>query len=159
MAYWPIRNSNPSPWCIDMTDFHAPAPGFAHAFDMRVKHGKPVKVGQLASGGERTYLPVSGGDFTGEGVTGILVGGGETLFSRADGVTVIEAVYYIECTAGWMLRGFGNGYRTTQGDFIGTRMTLLFEADEEGPLAHLATNAFIAERLPQEDIMAISRII
>jgi len=142
-----------------MAEFEAPTPGLAHAFDMVLERGNPVNVGQLASGGRRTYLPVKGGSFIGEGTNGKLVGGGETLFERADGVTVIEAVYYIENAAGWTVRAFGSGYRTIAGDFNGTRMTLLFEADESGPLAHLATNAFVAEQAPHASTLAISRII
>jgi len=126
---------------------------------MEVERGKPVEVGQLAIGGRRSHIPVIGGRFTGEGMTGRLVGGGETLFARADGVTVVEAVYYIESAAGWLARAFGNGYRTTDGDFIGTRMTLLFEADQDGPLAHLAASAFLAEQLPGSPLVSISRIV
>ena len=51
----------------------APTPGLAHAFDMEVERGKPVEVGQLAIGGRRSHIPVIGGRFTGEGMTGRLV--------------------------------------------------------------------------------------
>lgn len=142
-----------------MATNQSPIPDLAHVFDMAIDYGKPVQVGRLGSGGTRTYMPVSAGRFTGEGMNGTLVGGGETLFQRADGVTVVEAVYYIENQDGWIARAFGNGYRTADGPFIGTRMTLLFEADEEGPLAHLAASAFVAEQLPGSDTIAISRII
>lgn len=142
-----------------MATNQAPIPDLAHAFDMVVERGAPVKVGKLASGGTRTYLPVSSGRFIGEGMAGTLVGGGETLFQRADGVTVVEAVYYVQSQDGWAARAFGNGYQTIDGNFIGTRMTLLFEADEDGPLAHLATSAFVAEQIPGSATVAISRII
>lgn len=142
-----------------MATKQAPIPDLAHAFDMVVDYGAPVEVGRLAIGGTRIYLPVSSGSFIGEGLVGTLVGGGETLFRRANGVTVLEAVYYIQNQDGWVARSFGNGYQTSDGDFIGTRMTLLFEADENGPLAHLATSAFVAEQLPGSYTIAISRII
>jgi len=142
-----------------MATNQAPIPDLAHAFDLEIARGVPVEVGCLASGGVRTYLPVKGGRFVGEGMAGTLVSGGETLFRRANGVTVVEAVYYIQNQDGWVARAFGNGYQTSDGDFIGTRMTLLFEADESGPLAHLATSAFVAEQLPGSDTIAISRII
>lgn len=142
-----------------MREFHAPSPGLVHVFDMSVERGAPLVVGRLGIGGKRTYLPVLGGSIVGEGLMGNLVGGGETLFDRDDGVTVVEAVYYIEDTAGWTARAFGNGYRTSDGDFVGTRTTLLFEADEDGPMAHLTEAAFVAEQLPGGRLISISRIV
>lgn len=142
-----------------MATEEAPSPALSQAFEMALERGKPVSVGHLASGGLRTYVPVTGGRFIGEGMLGTVVGGGETLFERANGVTVVEAVYYVENQSGWTARAFGNGYSTVDGEFQGTRMTLLFEADNDGPLAHLATNAFVAEQLPGANVVVISRII
>lgn len=142
-----------------MAENQAPTPGLAQAFAMAVERGKPVEIGQLAGGGSRAYHPVAGGRFAGEGLDGRLVGGGETLLARADGVTVVEAVYYIEGAPGWTARAFGSGYRTFDGDFVGTRLTLLFETDGNGPVADLATRAFVAEQLPGAPAMTIARIV
>ncbi len=133
-------------------------PGLAPAFEMAVERGNPVEVGQLAIGGKRSYQPVTGGRFSGDGVSGEIVGGGETLFGRASGVAVVEAVYYLRSTSGWVTRLFGNGYRTTEGDFAGLRMSLLFEADEQGALAHLAAEAFVGEQADGAAILTVSRI-
>ena len=133
-------------------------PGLAPAFEMTVGRGTAMEVGQLAIGGKRVYCPVTGGSFSGDGVSGEIVGGGETLFERANGVSVVEAVYYLRSATGWTTRMFGNGYHTTGGDFVGLRMSLLFEADEQGALAHLAAEAFVAEQADGAAVLTVSRI-
>lgn len=136
----------------------APLPRLAHAFDMSLERGESIDVGDLAIGGRRVYVPINGGSFLGEGLAATVVGGSETLFERGDGVTVVEAVFYIRSAAGWNARAFGNGYRTTGGDFSGTRLGLLFEADQDGPLSHLTALAFIAEQPAGSQLYSISRI-
>lgn len=140
-------------------ELEAPTPGFAHAFDMTMERADPVTVGDIATGGRRIYVPLAGGLFEGEGLSGRLVTGGEMLLQRADGVTVVEASYYIAFADGAVARCFGNGYRTRDGDFAGMRLSLLFEAAEGGSVAALATRAFVAEQPDGSATLSISRII
>lgn len=137
----------------------APTPGFAHAFDMIVEYGTPVEVGVIATGGARRYRPLIGGTFAGEGLSGQLSGGGDTLLERADGVTMVEASYYISFADGATARCFGTGYRTSDGSFVGTRLSLLFEAAEGSSVAALATRAFVGEQADGSLLLSISRII
>ncbi len=139
-------------------DPDARVPGLAEAFIMTPERGAPVVVGEIATGGRRSHAPVTGGRFVGEGLSGVLVGGSEMLLERADGVTVVEASYYIAFADGAVARCFGTGYRTAGQPFAGTRLSLLFEAAENGSLAALATRAFIAEQPEGGDAMTICRI-
>lgn len=141
------------------TDDQTPIPGLAPAFEFLVERGAPVELGDLAIGGRRTHVPVTGGTVAGDELAGRLVGGAELLFERADGVTVVEASYLLRTGDGHAARAFGQGYRTQTGEFAGTRLTLLFEADEAGPLAGLCAAAFVAEALPGAALLSISRIV
>lgn len=140
-------------------NLQAPIPGLAPAFDMKLKRGEPISVGEIATGGRRSYVPVIGGAFEGEGLSGTVHGGGETLLERADGVTMVEASYYIAFADGTVARCFGTGYRTKGETFAGARLSLLFEAAEDGSVAALATRAFIAEQAEGSETMTINRII
>jgi hypothetical protein len=133
----------------------APEPGLLPAFEIIPERGTPVVVGAIATGGTRTWVPVTGGSFQGEGLSGHLSGGGETLLERADGVTVVEASYYIAFADGAVARCFGTGYRTTGA----MRLSLLFEAAEDSSVAALATRAFIAEQADDSATMTLCRIV
>ncbi|WP_054530674.1 DUF3237 family protein [Erythrobacter sp. SG61-1L] len=135
----------------------APTPALVPAFTLDVEFGPVLNVGQLPIGGARSHWPVSGGRLHGEGLDARLAGGSETRFARADGITVVEASYYIEAE-GACARAFGTGYLTTHGDFTGTRLTLLFEAEADSPLARLAGAAYVAERASGGTTLAIHRI-
>ena len=142
-----------------MTDeFTAPSPGLAHAFNARVERGKPLNIGQIATGGKRVRWPVEGGALEGASLTGAFVGGGETWLERSDGVTEVEADYYIRFAGGATARCFGKGYMTVGEDFSGLRLSLLFEAAEDSAVAELATRAFLAEQPRGSRFMTISRI-
>lgn len=136
-------------------DFTAPTPELVAAFEMRLTRAATLSVGETGTGGERAYVAVTGGSFIGEALAGRIVGGGETLLARADGVTMVEASYLIVFDGGATARGFGTGYRTASG----LRVSLLFEAAQDGPVAALATRAFVAEQPQGSDIMTIFRII
>lgn len=144
-----------------MTDgFHAPTPGLAPAFDMVVEFARPLDVGQIATGGRRVQHVVTGGSFEGSGLSGRVAGGAETVLERADGVISMEASYYIALANGALVHAFGKGYRTREeaGGFHGLRLTLMFEAAEDGAAAELATRAFIAERGEGRNLTQIYRI-
>lgn len=165
-AWNPILSSNLLLRHIDvgaidmMSDgFQAPTPDIAEAFTFRVERGTPFDIGGIATGGKRSQIAVTGGSVEGEGLSGEIVGGSELLLERADGVGDLEVNYYIALKCGAHIRCFGKGYRTPSSDFTGTRVTLMFEAAEDGPAAHLATRAFIAEQMDSSDIMTVFRII
>ena len=133
--------------CDDM-----PTPGLAPAFTLEAPLGEPIEVGRLATGGRRRHVPLPRGAFRGEGIEAALVAGSETWLERPDGVTVVEANLLVRTADGCTIRLIGTGYRTDV-----TRMTIVFEADEDGPLGHLTTRAFLAER--RGDVLAIERIV
>lgn len=139
-------------------DDQTPVPRLVHAFDLWIERGPAIEIGWLASGGRRAHVPVTGGAIEGNGLRAVLVGGSEAMLDRGDGVAAIEANYLIRAHDGTIARAFGQGYRTDDGDFVGTRLSLLFEADESGPLAHLARRAFLAESLPAEARLAVMQI-
>ena len=111
------------------------------------------------SGGDFPLVQSDGsGRFRGEGLTGSVVAGGETLLQRADGVVVVEANYYIRFADGAVARCFGRGYRTMSGEFTGLRLSLLFEAAGDGSVAMLTTRVYVAEQPEAGAVLTISRI-
>lgn len=132
---------------------HAPTPGLAERFRLRLAFAAAIDIGRLATGGRRVYRAASGGSFAGDGIDGDVIGGGETMLERPDGVGVIEANYLVRTADGALLRLIGTGYRTSAGDFIGTRMSLVFEVDEDGPHARLSTRAYVAEAAGDGDLV------
>ncbi|HEX7712131.1 MAG TPA: DUF3237 family protein [Sphingomonadaceae bacterium] len=139
-------------------DDQTPVPGLIHAFDLSVERGTAIEIGKLASGGRRAHVPITGGIVEGSELSAVLVGGSEAVLERGDGVAVVEVNYLIRAADGATARAFGHGYRTDAGDFAGTRLSLLFEADEDGSLAHLVRAAFLAEALPGNARLTVMRI-
>ncbi len=137
-----------------MPEDQTPIPSLAPAFELFVERAMPVEIGDLAIGGRRVHVPVKGGTAVGKALAGIVVGGSETLFERADGVAVVEGTYIVRSDEGAFARVFGHGY-CTAGNI---RMSLLVEADADGPLASLSALAFIAEALPGEARLAVMKI-
>lgn len=135
-----------------------PVPSLVHALDLFVERGPAVEIGAVAGGGRRLYVPVKGGTVDGSGLTGVVIGGSESVLDRGDGVAVVEVNYLIKTADGATARAFGQGYRSDDADFTGTRLSLLFEADESGPLAHLARRAFLAEGRPGDAQLSVMRI-
>lgn len=138
--------------------FQAPTPGLAEAFTIRLERTAPFEIGMVATGGKRSQIAVTGGLVEGGELSGTIIGGTEMLLERADGVGNLEVTYYIALTNGARVCCFGKGYRVSAPDFTGTRVTLMFEAAEDGPAAHLATRAFIAEQAEGSDLMTVFRI-
>jgi len=134
-----------------------PTPGLAAAFTLRVRHAEPLQIGRLSTGGSREYQPVLSGMFSGRGVEGRILSGGEMRLCRPDAVTVVEADYLIAVDDA-AVRLIGTGYETADGPFVGTRMTMAFEADEGGPHAWLCTRVFLAERATAGDLFVIVEV-
>lgn len=137
----------------------APTPGISKAFELAIERSPVIDVGQLGIGGRRTFRPASGGWFRGGAISAFVAGGGEMLFQRQSGPGVVEASYYIMTSDGASARLFGNGYEGRTNGFDGLRLSLLVEADEHGPLAHLTQTAFVAERHSGSNVLTIFRII
>lgn len=139
----------------DLSDM--PVPTLAPAFTLVASPGGSLVVGRLATGGTRQHRLYASGRFAGRGIEGALVTGSETLLHRPDDVTTVEANFLVATSDGAMLRLIGIGYET-DAPFAGTRMTIVIEADEDGPHAALTTRAFAAERLAGSDTLAIAAI-
>jgi hypothetical protein len=140
---------------IDLTDM--PVPAFASAYRLNAAPDASIEIGRLATGGTRLHRAYTKGGFEGRGIEGTLQSGGETLLQRPDGVTIVEAVLLIHTTNDAVIRLIGTGYET-QAPFAGTRMTVVIEADEDGPHAALTTRAFAAERPAGTDMLTLYEI-
>lgn len=129
-------------------------PVLVPAFALRLERAGSIVIGQVTTGGQRSQIAITGGSFAGEGLSGTVVGGSETLLARGDGVTVVEASYLVSFGTAGTVRAHGTGYRTS----AGLRLSLLFEADAAGPLAALTTRAYLAEQPVGEAELTIARI-
>lgn len=138
-----------------------PVPGLKEAFRFHMDFGPSVGVGRLATGGQRTILPLTGGHIEGEKLTARLISGSETHLSRLDGVTTIEAVYLVDAGDGSFIRIIGTGCRAEDQSkgFDGVRMTIVFEVDEGSAHSWLATRAFVAERPGDAALLTIAQIV
>jgi len=70
------------------------------AFEALVSIGTPLDMGQTVSG-KRRVIPITGGTFEGPKISGEVVAGGadwQTL--RADGCTVVDAIYALKTSDG-----------------------------------------------------------
>ena len=135
-----------------------PTPTLLAGFTLTVVPGETTEIGRLATGGRRVLRSYSGGSFAGDRLHGRLIGGSEVLLHRPDGVTTIEANFYVKTAAGEAVRLIGTGYATGDGPFVGTRMTIVFEADEDGACGWLTTRAFVGERSDGSDVLTIFEI-
>ncbi|GHB15047.1 DUF3237 domain-containing protein [Modicisalibacter luteus] len=62
--------------------------------------------------GRRRFIPITGGSFSGPGLSGrILSGGGDWQTLRQDGVAVLEARYFMETHEGDLIEVTNTGYR------------------------------------------------
>lgn len=136
-----------------------PVPGLEQAFTFELDFAPALEIGRLATGGVRAVHPVTGGTMQGLGLAGTVIGGSETLLSRKDGITVVEAAYLVAMADGGVIRVLGTGYLTQDAGFDGMRLSLAFEADEGAPQAWLATRAFIGERPAGSAILDIAQIV
>ncbi len=136
----------------ELTDM--PIPSLADAYALILGPYAVTTIGRLATGGTRRLRTFPIGRFEGRGIGGRIVSAVETLLDRPDGITVVEAHYIVRTAAGETIRLIGTGYETAA-PFAGLRLTIVFEADEDGGCAHLPTRAFLAERPAGGDTLAI----
>ncbi len=71
-----------------------------YVFEVRAEISPPEVMGQ-SSDGVRQAIPITGGDFSGPGIKGVVIpGGADYQTRRADGVTEVEAIYMIRTDDG-----------------------------------------------------------
>lgn len=78
--------------------------------ELEVEVGEVLSVGRTPAG-ERRYIPITGGRFTGRLTGRVLHGGGDWQLIRADGVADIAARYVLETDGGARIEVRSEGYR------------------------------------------------
>ena len=79
------------------------------AFEVRAELSAPEVIGQ-SSDGVRQAIPITGGDFSGPGIQGVVLpGGADYQTTRADGVTEVHAVYMIRTNDGALINVVNDG--------------------------------------------------
>lgn len=96
----------------------APVPTLVHAFTVRATLDSVVELGPV-DGGRRRFIPVTGGTVTGPALTGtVLPGGGDWQVILPDGLTSIEARYFIKTGDGTVIEVTNPGVRTASPEVI-----------------------------------------
>jgi hypothetical protein len=80
-----------------------PAPRLEFVFAAHVTVGEPLDLGDLAKG-RRRIVPITGGEFFGPDMRGVVLGGGaDWQIIRADGVAELEARYTLQSEDGALI--------------------------------------------------------
>jgi hypothetical protein len=86
--------------------------------DLRVKVGKPIEIGAVATG-RRRIIAIEGGTFDGPDVRGVvLAGSADWQIIRADGVTELEARYTLQTDVGELIYVQNTGLRHGPADVM-----------------------------------------
>jgi hypothetical protein len=87
------------------------APGLRYAFSARVEVAPAVEQGEI-DGARRRFIPITGGTITGPRLTGeVLAGGGDWQTIHPDGVTRVEARYFLKAADGTVIAIHNVGVR------------------------------------------------
>ncbi len=127
----------------------AEAPRLEFAFEELVTLAHGTKVGTTPLG-ERTMIPITGGTFTGPGISGTIVPGGwDWQLRRSDGCTSIEADYMLRTDDGVIINVINKGVlcRDKDGGMVPARTQPVFEAPL-GKYEWLGRTAFIGTLEP-----------
>jgi hypothetical protein len=90
-------------------------PELEFVFEIRVKLGERIHTGHVPEGGNRGFVPVTGGEIEGPKLNGKVVpySGGDWPYIRPDGVATFNARYMLEASDGTLIyiknRGFRHG--------------------------------------------------
>ena len=88
-------------------------PELEFVFEIRVKLGERTKTGPLPWGGDRGFVPVTGGEIEGPRLNGSVVpySGGDWPHIRTDGVAAFNANYMLKASDGTLIYIKNSGYR------------------------------------------------
>lgn len=86
-------------------------PGLIFMFEASGALAQPVTIGDTPLGFQRVIPIVAGGGFEGPEIRGRMVGGHDWQTTRADGVTVVDALYMLETDDGVILQCRNRGLR------------------------------------------------
>jgi hypothetical protein len=113
------------------------------AFEALVDIGAPAAIGETALG-RRRMIPITGGTFKGPRIEGEVVpGGADWQTVRADGVTVVEAIYALKASDGAVIAVRNLGIvAPIDGGAPYVRTTPSFDAPQ-GPHEWLNRNVFV----------------
>jgi len=96
----------------------APEPSLAYVFTARVNVAAPVEMGQ-ADGGRKRFIAITGGTVSGPRLSGeVLNGGGDWQVIEPDGLTRVEAHYFIKATDGTVIEVTNPGVRVADPQVI-----------------------------------------
>ena len=96
----------------------APEPSLAYVFTARVNVAAPVEMGQ-ADGGRKRFIAITGGTVSGPRLSGeVLNGGGDWQVIEPDGLTRVEAHYFIKATDGTVIEVTNPGVRVAEPQII-----------------------------------------
>ncbi len=127
----------------------AEAPRLEYAFEELVTLAPGTNVGTTPMG-ERTIIPITGGTFSGPGLSGTIVPGGwDWQLRRSDGCTSIKADYMLRTDDGIIINVVNTGVlcRDPDGGFVPARTHPVFEAPL-GKYDWLGKSAFIGTLEP-----------
>ena len=89
----------------------AAAPVLEHMFSIRVEVAPAVETGTVA-GTRRRFIAITGGTVTGPALHGIVLpGGGDWQTIEGDGLTIVEARYFLRAGDGTVITAFNPGVR------------------------------------------------
>jgi len=96
---------------LAVADPAAPTPTLTYAFSVKVTLAPPVEVGE-ADGGRRRFIAITGGEVYGPRLHGtVLPGGGDWQTIMPDGLTRIEARYFLKADDGTVIEITNPGVR------------------------------------------------
>ena len=96
----------------------APAPSLEYAFTARVELAPPVEQG-VADGGRKRFIAITGGTVSGPRLTGaVLPGGGDWQVIEANGLTRVEARYFMKAADGTVIEITNPGVRVAAPEVI-----------------------------------------
>lgn len=134
------------------------------AIALRVEIGPAVSLGETALGRQR-FIPILGGSVEGPAIAGeVIPGGADWQTTRADGVTLVEAIYAIRTTDGAVINVRNRGLvAPVKGGGRHVRTTPQFEAPR-GPHDWLNRNTFVgtidlAEGAPPAVMIRVFRVL
>ncbi len=96
----------------------APAPTLRYAFTVRAELAPPVEQGTI-DGGRRRFIAITGGQVYGPSLAGVvLAGGGDWQTILPNGLTKVEAHYFLQASDGAVIEVTNPGVRTATPDVI-----------------------------------------